>query len=198
MDKLLSFLPYIIIWLAVLVFFRINKIWVFFFIFGAAGFAVFSVLALSNSIVEQTLSYTAIKTITGVNQLLRIPVMPFPGVGTVLMTGTRISGYTSLEIGTECSGLLEWSVFWGLVLFYPVLTWPKRILILASGSLFIFIINIFRVEMIIISIFIIGRNAIFFAHTVLGRGVFFFLMITLYWFTFTKTTLTYLNQRPID
>lgn len=185
----------LIVWAVILVFFRINKIWIFYFIWGSIGFTLISVFSLSNTFVEAGLSHTAINSITAFNRYFNIPVFPFAGAGTVLMTSSRISGYTSLEIGTECSGLLECSVFIGLSLFYPVMSSGWKLLSLVGGSIFIYLINLIRIEMIIVSIYLWGRDTIFLAHTVLGRGVFFFMMIALYWFFFTRSTLIFLRKR---
>lgn len=195
MDSLIQYIFLVFVWAGVQLFFRLNRIWVFYFIWGAIGFTLISVFTLSGTFIEDWLSRTAIIIITYVNSYFHIPVMPFADVGTVLMTGTRISGYTSLEMGTECSGLLECSVFWGLIMFYPILSNSKKIRYLVIGSLIIYFINLLRVELIIVAIFWGGRQAIFFAHTILGRAVFFFMMLTMYWFFFTRTTLDYLNTR---
>lgn len=185
----------VVFWAAFLAFFRVNKIWVFYFIWGAVGFTLISIFTLSNSYFETLLSHTAINIITAFNHYFGIPVHPFAGAGTVLMTSSRISGYTSLEIGTECSGLLECSVFVGLILFYPVISGPRKVLSLVVGCMLIYFINLVRIELIISSIYLWGRETIFLAHTVLGRGVFFFMMIGLYWFFFTKNTLLFLHKR---
>ncbi len=190
-----EYIYFLLIWAGVLLFFRINKIWTFYFFWGAIGFALISVFGLSNTIIEDGLSHAAIDIITAFNKYFNIPVFPFSGAGTVLMTSSRISGFTSLEIGTECSGLLEASVFIGLTLFYPVMSPSKKMISLLIGSLLIYLINLIRIEMIIVSIYLWGRETIFIAHTVLGRGVFFFMMIAIYWFFFTKSTLVFLYKR---
>ncbi len=141
---------------------------------------------LQGTIIETTLSRAAIKVITYFNTVMKIPVMPFADVGTMLMTGTLMSGYTSLEIGTECSGLLEGAVFWGLTMFYPVFDLKKKLETLIIGSMLIYFVNLLRVQLIVTAIFLGGRSTIFVAHTILGRGVFFLMMIVLYWFFFTR------------
>lgn len=184
-----------IVWVAGLFFFRTNRIWVFYFIWGAIGFTILSVLTFANTVLEAFLSQTAINIITSFNRYVNMPVFPFAGAGTVLMTSSRIGGYTSLEVGTECSGLLECSVFIGLSLFYPMMPALKKFLSIVVGCILIYLINLIRIEVIIAFIYLWGRNTIFFAHTVLGRGVFFFLMIALYWYFFTRSTLVLLNRQ---
>ncbi|WP_366922055.1 exosortase family protein XrtG [Metallumcola ferriviriculae] len=195
MEKLTLFLPIIVVWLAILLFFYIYRIRVFYFIWGSVGLALIMAFMLQNTTVEYRLSQLAIGILTSINQMLGIPVVPFQAAGTILMTGTQISGYTSLEVGTECSGLLEISVYLGLAVFYPVLRRQKKVYALVVGSALIFIINIVRVELIIAAVYYWGRNAIFIAHTILGRGVFFLLMLMLYWFFFTKRTMFFLNKQ---
>jgi len=193
--ELINYIPLLVIWAGGVIFFRVNKIWVFYFLWGAIGFTVLAAFMLQGTIIETTLSRTAIKVITYFNAVMKIPVMPFADVGTMLMTGTLMSGYTSLEIGTECSGLLEGAVFWGLTMFYPVFDLKKKIETLIIGSILIYFVNLLRVQLIVTAIFLGGRNTIFVAHTILGRGVFFLMMIVLYWFFFTRRTLFFIDRQ---
>ncbi len=192
---LINLFPVFVLWAGVTVFFRIHRIWVFYFLWGAIGFTVLAAFMLQGTFVEIALSRTAIKIITCFNSAMNIPVMPFADVGTMLMTGTLMSGYTSLEIGTECSGLLEIAVFWGLTLFYPVFDLKRKVKTLVVGSIMIYFVNLLRVQLIVTAIFLGGRDTIFVAHTILGRGVFFLMMIILYWYFFTRKTLFYIDRQ---
>jgi exosortase/archaeosortase family protein len=83
----------------------------------------------------------------------------------------------------------------GLVLFYPVFSLPKRILLAPAGILAIYFINLIRLGTIVFLINTFGRQAIYLAHTLAGRLVFFFLVVALYWAVFSRPTLAALRRQ---
>ncbi|MCK4776961.1 MAG: archaeosortase/exosortase family protein [Actinomycetia bacterium] len=103
-------------------------------------------------------------------------------------------GWSLLKIGIECSALLEIAVFIGLLLFYPAFTWRRKSLYLVLGVTGTYIVNLFRLMLIVAIITFWGRGAIFPAHAIFGRGFFFILIVIIYWFIITKPTLNLLNK----
>src|SRR5437660_738095 len=59
------------------------------------------------------------------------------------------TGWSGLNIGIECSTLLELSVFWGLMLYYPRLGLRKRWLYLAIGTAATYGLNMLRILIIV-------------------------------------------------
>lgn len=99
----------------------------------------------------------------------------------------------SLYMDLECSGLIEMFVFTSLLMFFPVYKGIKKFIVWASGIVMIFCFNIVRVLGIIILIYSQGSAAYAFAHSIFGRLIFYFLVITLYFCVFTKGQLNKQN-----
>jgi exosortase/archaeosortase family protein len=85
-----------------------------------------------------------------------------------------------------------------LVMFYPVYKWSKRIWVGLIGIAIVYIINYVRLLAVIIMIHSFGRNMSFFAHAVIGRFIFFVLIIALYWQLMTKPTLVKIGENVKD
>jgi exosortase family protein XrtG len=99
------------------------------------------------------------------------------------------TGWSGLKIGAESSSLLELSVFAGLILFYPKLSYRRRVTSLTIGLIGTYILNLVRLALIIIMIHTGGKPAYALGHTVVGRLVYFAGIVTLYWYLFTQHTL---------
>jgi exosortase family protein XrtG len=99
------------------------------------------------------------------------------------------TGWSVLQIGLECSTLIEASVFAGLLLFYPRLPPRDRALRLGAGLGATFLINLARLAVIIGMVMILGKPAVPWAHAVVGRLVFFVGIVVVYWRMLTLPTL---------
>jgi exosortase family protein XrtG len=99
------------------------------------------------------------------------------------------TGWSILQVGIECSALIEISIFAGLILFYPRLPAGQRMLRLAIGVLAILGINLLRLGIIAAMISVFGKPAVPWAHAVVGRLVFFAGILYLYWRMLTLPTL---------
>jgi len=109
--------------------------------------------------------------------------------GTVLVLLALENSWTCIDIDIECSGLLESCVLLGLLWFFPAMNWPRKLFYTGSGLLALFVINLIRLLTIVIIINTGGRDAMYVAHTLIGRLVFFFLVIIVYWYIFTRPSL---------
>lgn len=107
------------------------------------------------------------------------------------------SGWSGLNIGIECSTIIEMSIFVALVLFYPKLTLSRRWWSLAVGIVGTYLLNLLRIMIIVLMIVVWGKPAVPLAHTVVGRLVYFVGVVGLYWYLLTKPTL-YMVQRFIE
>jgi exosortase family protein XrtG len=92
----------------------------------------------------------------------------------------------SLYIDLECSGLIEMMVYIALIAFYPVYDAFDKIKTGIAGIIFIFLFNVIRVLTIILMIYYGGTKTYALAHTIIGRLVFYVLIIILYYNVFTK------------
>lgn len=104
------------------------------------------------------------------------------------------SGWSILSIGLECSALLELSIFVGLILFYPTFKKIKKIAFLIIGLFGTYLINLFRILLIIILVVVYGPTVVFVAHAVIGRLFFFTAIVFLYWYLITLPTLRFLGK----
>ncbi|MEW6276497.1 MAG: exosortase family protein XrtG [Bacillota bacterium] len=188
-----------LLWVVGLAFFRSHRIWVFYFPWGAVGLTLLLILFLRGSPVEYHLERATALLLQQVMGLLSIPASVFDrAAGMVLVFIEAEKSWTALGIDIECSGLLESCVFLGLVFFYPAFSLPKRIFYASTGILAIYLINLLRLCTIVFLINACGRQAIYLAHTLAGRLVFFFLIVALYWAIFSRPTLAALRGHLHD
>jgi exosortase family protein XrtG len=98
-------------------------------------------------------------------------------------------GWSVLQIGVECSALIEVSVFAGLMIFYPRFRPADRLARLATGVGATFLINLARLAVIVLMVVMLGKPAVPWAHALVGRLVFFVGILAVYWKLLTLPTL---------
>lgn len=185
------------VWAVLVFFLRVRRMWLLYYVVAAAGFTLLFLTAARGTAVEQSLESITAQHAHDAAGVLGIPTLVFknaPGTLLVLVVVGRV-GWTVIEVGIECSGLLELSAFAGLLLFYPGLGALRRAWLLAVGLAATYAVNILRLLLIIAFLHRGGKNIIFLAHTVIGRGVFFILIVAVYWFIFTRAALKDVRQR---
>ncbi|MHB8919145.1 MAG: exosortase family protein XrtG, partial [Desulfocucumaceae bacterium] len=179
-----------VFWLAGVVILRRHRIWLFYYVWGAVGFTFLFILLLRGSFVEYQLEHQAGLILHNFLSYFDIKTYIFDKApGTLLVLIEVENSWTTIDIDIESSGLLESCIFLGLLLFYPPYTLGKKTLFSLLGIVSIYAINILRLMVIIMVIHWGGRDMIFIAHTLLGRLLFFFLIIVLYWHVFTRPSL---------
>jgi exosortase/archaeosortase family protein len=114
-----------------------------------------------------------------------------PGGGLVVPDPT---GWSILQIGIECSALIEMSIFVGLMLFYPRLPAGQRLARIAAGVLATIGINLVRLAVIAAMVAALGKPVGPWAHAIVGRLVFFVGILYLYWRMLTLPTLTLVRR----
>lgn len=92
----------------------------------------------------------------------------------------------SLQIDFECSGIIEIVAFVSLLSFFTVYSVKERILVGVVGCVAIILSNVIRVIVICEIIHFFGPKSYYVAHSIIGRIVFYFLSVLLYFYTFTK------------
>jgi exosortase family protein XrtG len=188
-----------VFWAAGLVFFKKNRLWVLYFPWGAVGLTLLLILLLRGSPVEYHLERSTGFLLQQTMGLFGVPADVFDrAAGLVLIFIEAEKSWTALGIDIECSGLLESCVFLGLVLFYPAFSPPKRFFLALAGIAAIYLVNLIRLGTIVFLINTFGRQAIYLAHTLAGRLVFFFLIVALYWAVFSRPTLAALRRQLHD
>lgn len=103
-------------------------------------------------------------------------------------------GHSSVQllIDYECSGAIELLAYLSLVAFYPLYNRQAKIMAGVFGSCWIFIANVLRLLLIIMVVKFCGAGALFWAHSVVGRLLFYLLVIILYYTVFTRPQ--FINQ----
>lgn len=118
--------------------------------------------------------------------------LQFVGESTLLVRDP--TGWTGLNIGIECSTLMEISVFGGLLLYYPRFALPRRAAYLIVGILGTYVLNLLRIILIVVMVSIFGKSIVPVTHAVIVRALYFFGVVALYWYLLTKPTLTIVRR----
>jgi len=185
------------VWLLGYVFLRKARAWLLAYMLGTVGFTLLLVYALRGSVIESFIERSSALAAHYVSSALGIPTKVFfnaPGTLLVLIVYQEV-GWTAIEIDIECSGLLEFTVFTGLVLFFNGFSRKYRATVLPLGLAATFLMNIARIVIIVATIHFGGKSAIYIAHTVVGRAIFFLMVIALYWYVFTRATSLAIRRR---
>lgn len=104
-----------------------------------------------------------------------------------------------MSIDYECSGIIETCAFVSLVVFYPAYQRREKVFYGVFGLLYIYLINVLRLNIVIAIVHFGGGESFFLAHSVIGRLIFYVLVIVLYYNVFTYSQLARgLYQRVAD
>jgi len=188
----LSFLLVSLCWLAVVYFFYRHRIWLPFYVVGAVGLTLLIIWAGRWLIpLEMTLERYTAYNVHDLANWFGVETHIFqeaPGAILVLVIPQEL-GWVLLEVGIECSGLLEEAVLVGLLAFYP--GWPlyRRLALLSFGLMATYAGNLIRVLFIVFTLHYMGKDAVFLAHTLVGRVIFFCIVVLIYWLVLTWPTL---------
>lgn len=191
----------IVVWVLTLLFFRSHRNWLPYYIIGSVGLA-FLIIGLGRTLfpLETTLrSFTAL-SVHQMAELIGVTTKVFPAVPGALMVLVvpQDSGWTVLNVGVESSGLLEIGVISGMVGFYPSWSLRKRMLTIAVGVVATYVANLVRISFIVTTLHWGGKDWLFISHTVLGRIIFFVLVVAIFWFIFSLPTLRMVHRRVLS
>ncbi|MGH2542261.1 MAG: hypothetical protein ACRDIB_05680, partial [Ardenticatenaceae bacterium] len=185
----------ITLWVVAVIFFRLNRIWLPYYLIGAVGMA-FVIIFAGGATALQTLMESGVAASTyGMASAIGIPAKLFeadPGALMIFVVGQAVghdNGWTMVRVTIECSGLLETGVLTGMVGFYPGWSLKKRAVFLLLGIVAVYAANIIRLTVIMGTLHWFGKDALFIAHTIIGRAVFFVLVIAIFWYIVTRPTM---------
>lgn len=188
------------IWLLAVLFFRLNRIWLPYYIIGSVGLAFLIIYVGRNSFIEPALQTAVAQGVHAVSQLFGIPTDTFsaaPGALLVLVISQDI-GWTMLQVTVESSGLLESGVVFGMLIFYPAWSLKKRFRYVLLALLLTYVANIIRLLVIVAALHLLGKDSLLISHTIIGRAVFFLGVILIYWFLLTRPTLSTVRKKLDD
>lgn len=179
-------------WGALTYFFYRNRIWLVYYVVGAVGLALLVIWGGRGVFpLELWLKESAANAVHLIATGMGIETRIFSGApGSILvLVIPQSQGWTLVEIGVECSGLLEEAVLIGLVSFYPGWSRRQRAGWLAVGAAATYVGNLARVLFIVVTLHYLGKDTLFLAHTLVGRVFFFLIVVAIYWVIFTQPTL---------
>jgi exosortase family protein XrtG len=198
MAALAALIVATVTWAALVRFFWKAGAWLPYFVAGAAGCAFLLIIGLrevvpGESVLRAATAFMVNETAWLIGIHTRVATA---SPGDLLVVGVPYHNqWTLLSIGIECSGLLELATLTGLVLFFPSMPIPKRLVVLLVALGLTFVANVIRMLVIVLAVGYAGQDALEFAHVVLGRFVFFVMAIGIYWFAITRPTLKAVSTR---
>lgn len=77
-----------------------------------------------------------------------------------------------------------------LLAFYPMYSRKEKVFYLLVGMFWIYLANVIRLMIVIIMVHFGGAGLFYLAHSILGRLIFYLLVITLYYNVFTYSRLS--------
>ena len=87
------------------------------------------------------------------------------------------NGPVSLYVDFECAGLVEILVIVSLIVFFQAYKWNEKIWVSILSVLGILTANILRLTVICIMIHFLGNEVYYLAHTIVGRFVFYMIVV---------------------
>ncbi|MDF2590919.1 MAG: hypothetical protein K0S75_385 [Clostridia bacterium] len=185
MNNIILFITIGALWIIGLTLFGKTKMHFFMFLLGSVGVFLISMIFFT-PFLERQISLLISETLELIgNATTYFAVFK---ENSIISFDTR-TGIISMFIDYECSGVIEMLVFTSLLLFFPFGKPFRKLFYAIGGNIFIFLANIIRILMIVFVSKTFGAEYFYIAHTLLGRLLFFGLMIVLYYLVFTVTHL---------
>lgn len=165
----------------------------YYFIFGSVGL-FFILFFLSRTYIMWLMIRAIIHGVSLVTTPLGLATAyPIAGVFSI----THGVHTLLLSIDYECSGVLETISFWALLFFFPVYKVREKLQWAGVGILWIFGANFIRLLLIISIVHYFGTSWFFLAHSILGRLVFYILVVYFYYKVFTFGQLSEHRQEGV-
>ena len=161
------------------------------YLWGAFGLAAIVIFAGQLGAWNEPLGTLQVWILVLISQLFGGPLQMVPGGGLVVPDPT---GWSILQVGIECSALIEIAIFSGLMLFYPRFPASERLGRMAVGVAATILINLVRLAVIAAMVATFGKPVVPWAHAIVGRLVFFAGVLYLYWRMLTLPTLTLVRR----
>lgn len=172
-----------IIWLYLLTLLKRAKLSAYYFGLGSIG--LFIILAsISNTYCSQIMPKIIAEILKSISYILKDFSINISQRSILINIGSN--NYAELFINYECSGMLETIAFISMLTFFPIYENGEKLIIGFLGFIWILIANIVRLLITITILDYYGINALFIAHSIIGRVIFYVVVILLYYQVFTK------------
>lgn len=174
-----------IIWLYLGSILKRTQLSAFHFIIGSGGL-FFILMALSDPYWVWFFTHAVINGIKVITAPFKIcAVMSQYGIVNIFNSSSPVN----MSVDYECSGIIETMAFVSLVFFLPMYNRHERVFFSVLGIVWIYVANIIRLLVVIIMVHFGGGSVYFLAHSIIGRIVFYILVIILYYEAFTYSLL---------
>lgn len=196
-SRLLAVLIIFPIWIMLILVFRRQRQWLFYYLVAAFGLTIQLVFLAEYFGIDQLLVNVASFHVSLISKIFyHIPIELLSNGRFELL---YLDGSSSiLKLGIECSAVLESSVIFSLIVFYPLFDFKQKILRATFGLVITYVINIFRLMVIVLMAYKFGPDYIFVAHAGVARAFFFVFELLLYWYLITKPTVKTVGDAITD
>lgn len=173
----------LILWVYALSVFKRGRLDFFKFIVGSVGLFIFMMIFLEPLLMGPLVNL--VTSATGIVGDITGLFESYHDYSLMFVTCKATNEALSLYIDYECSGIIEMMAFVSLLAFFEVYDIWQRIIVGVIGCIAIFFSNVIRITVICTIIRFWGNSAYYFAHTIIGRIVFYMLAVVLYYYVFT-------------
>lgn len=175
----------IVVWLYILSVLKRAQLSAFFFIIGSAGL-FFILSAMSRPYWVWFFTHAVIHGVALFSDITNWSTVMFKSGLVYIGNGQNA---VMMSIDYECSGIIETCAFIALVAFFPMYKRKEQVFYGLFGLFYIYLSNVLRLIIVITIVHFGGGETFFLAHSVIGRLVFYVLIIALYYNVFTYSQL---------
>lgn len=184
----------LILWAALVGLLYSKRQWLLYYLLASFGLTFFIVVFAQGSGLDLVLAEHEVSQTASVLTRIGIDVTY---VSNQLFIPT-MEGWAILVCALECSALFEFSVLFSLMLFYLRFSPLRKAGSIIFGLGLTYVANIFRLTVISFITHRYGEEYIFLAHTVVGRLLFFGLVLFIYWYMITRPTISAIGKNLVE
>ncbi len=173
----------LVIWIYFLSVFKRAKTDYFYYLCGSIGLFIFMMVMIQPILTEPLM--TLVTSISGLLGKITGFYTAYQDYNILFIENSGRQVAISLYVDFECSGIIEMLAFVSLLAFFQVYDILQRVIISVLSCIYIFLANVIRIFFICMMIYYGGNDMYYIAHTIVGRIVFYFLSILLYYYVFT-------------
>ena len=187
-----------VLWLLMVLFWRSNRIWLPYYVTGTVGLAFILIFFGARATpLQEWMQQATVWVVHHLSSLVQIPTQTFAGEPSAIMilVISQAIGWTMLQVSVESSGLLESCVLVSMVLFYPGWSVGKKVWLTVIGLSATFVANVLRLMVITSSLHFLGKDSLLISHVLVGRLVFFAIVVLIFWMVITLPTLKTVREK---
>lgn len=166
--------------------------WLTFYVTGSVAFMAAMIASFILTGFDITIMSIEAQNIADTATFLGIKSVYLPPNAFIFQDPT---GWSIFGIGFECSSLIEISVLISLLIFYPGYSRKSKVRYAFIGATMTYMANLIRMFTIIYIVNIFGKSAVYIAHAIIGKLIFFLFVILLYWYLLTRPTVNLVRNR---